>query len=106
MACGCNVTQHKGINVSCFLIHEDLGQKTVSFGDGSPQPDGYSEELLQQILGAFDDGLSLTLQDLFRKNPKLSWPLFMSGVTRLVSEGYLEGKGDGFVVRYGLTKIG
>jgi hypothetical protein len=89
-----------------FPIHEGLGKKAVTLGDGSLEPDGYSEELLQQILGAFDDGLSMTLQDMYRKNPKFSWPLFVNGVTRLVSEGYLEGKGDGFVVRYTLTSKG
>ncbi len=78
----------------------------MSSGGDSIEPDGYSEDLMKYILGAFDDGLPMTLRDLYRKNPKFSWTMFMHGVTRLVSEGYLEGKGDGFVVRYGITNKG
>jgi hypothetical protein len=78
----------------------------VNYGDGSPEPDGHPEELLNHILHSFDDGLTMTLRDLYRRNPKFAWTNFLDAVSYLVAEGYLEGKGDGFVVHYGLTSKG
>jgi hypothetical protein len=75
-------------------------------GADRSEPDGYSEEMLNFILNSFDDGLTMTLRDLYRRNPKYPWANFMHAVSRLVSEGYLEGKGDGFEVHYGLTPRG
>lgn len=78
----------------------------MNSGGKQLEPDGYSDELSKYILGAFDGNLPMTLRDLYRTNPKYSWQVFMEGVSRLVSEGYLEGKGDGFVVHYSLSNKG
>jgi hypothetical protein len=48
----------------------------------------------------------MTLRDAYRVGPTLSWTEFLGAVKRLVSEGYLIGKGDGFVVHYTLTPNG
>lgn len=61
---------------------------------------------MNEILRRFDDAGSMTLRDAYSKNPEQSWTEFMNAVERLVSQGFLVGKGDGFVVRYFLTNKG
>jgi hypothetical protein len=68
------------------------------------RPDG--EEFLKEILRSFDEGLSYTLRDAYQKNPQISWADYMGAVNRLIAEGFLMGKGDGFVVHYLLTNKG
>jgi hypothetical protein len=72
------------------------------------EPDGYPrDEVLKYVLSAFNGGaLPMTLRDLYRNNPKYSWGYLIGAVNHLVSEGFLEGKGDGFVVHYSLTSKG
>jgi hypothetical protein len=48
----------------------------------------------------------MTLSDAYRISPSLSWTEFVNTVNQLASEGYLIGKGDGFVVHYTLTPRG
>ncbi len=72
------------------------------------EPDGYpQDEVLKYVLSAFGgDALPMTLRDLYRTNPKYPWGHFIGAVNQLVSEGLIEGKGDGFVVHYFLTNKG
>ncbi len=70
------------------------------------EPDRYSDELKRYVLRSFNDSIPLTIRDAYAKNPKFPLTTFMKEVSRNVSEGYLEGRGDGFVVHYGLTSKG
>jgi hypothetical protein len=63
-------------------------------------------DALRHILNALDGGNSLTLGDLYRSNRKDSWTEFIKDVNGLITEGLLEGTGDGFVVLYSLTEKG
>jgi hypothetical protein len=70
--------------------------------NGNPKIDGAQRDVLQR----FDGELSMTLRDAYRVGLELSWTEFVNAVSRLISEGYLIGKGDGFVVHYTLTPKG
>ncbi len=48
----------------------------------------------------------MTLRDKYSANPKYPWGHFLDAASHLVSEGLLQGKGDGFVVHYSLTSKG
>jgi hypothetical protein len=60
----------------------------------------------KEILQRFDEELAITLREAYRADPHYPWTGFMGTVNLLISQGYLAGKGDGFVVRYFLTKKG
>ncbi len=45
----------------------------------------------------------MTMRDAYGANPKYPWDHFLGAANRLVSEGFLQGNGDGFVVLYSLT---
>ncbi len=47
-----------------------------------------------------------TLGDLYRANKAHPWVEFLKAVDYLVSDGLLEGKGDGFAVQFALTTRG
>jgi hypothetical protein len=72
----------------------------------SPPP---QKELLEAILKKFDDNfVTMTLGDAYNAvgRPKHDWNEFVLAVNHLKSQGLMEGKGDGFVVLYSLTKKG
>ncbi len=58
---------------------------------------------MTSIVQALDGFPSLTLGDLYRRNVQHSWDNFIVCVNYLISEGYMEGKGDGFAVYYTMT---
>lgn len=70
------------------------------------EPYGYPDELRAYILHAFGQSPRMTLLEIHHNNPKYSWEVFVDAVGYLVSEGYMEGIGDGFAVQYVLTNKG
>ena len=64
------------------------------------------DEAVRYVLQTFDTNFALTLGEAWDANVKYSRTGFTSVATRLISEGFLVGKGDGFVMRYSLTKKG
>lgn len=65
-----------------------------------------SRKIVESIVKTIDSSLPQTLGDLFRSNHNYSWQDFEAAVNYLISNGFVEGKGDGFVVRYALTNKG
>lgn len=61
---------------------------------------------MSEILRMFDAEGATTLREAYDENPMQSWTEFMSAVNSLISQGFLIGKGDGFVVEYSLTNKG
>ncbi len=75
--------------------------------EGALKPDVYLEdEVLKYILSALDSPLPMTLRDIYGARPKYPWAVFMQAVNLLISEGFIQGKGDSFVVHYSLTSKG
>jgi hypothetical protein len=66
------------------------------------------KELLESILRKFDNNLKMTLADAYdaRARSTNGWSEFVNAFNYLKSEGFLESKGDGFVLLYSLTKKG
>jgi hypothetical protein len=64
------------------------------------------DEVVRYVLGAFDTIFPLTLGEASDSNRKYPRTLFVSVATQVISRGFLIGKGDGFVIRYSLTKEG
>ncbi len=67
------------------------------------------KELLDAILAKFDENfVTMTLGDAYNAiaRSKHTWNDFVNAINLLKSQGFLEGKGDGFVLLYSLTKKG
>jgi len=64
------------------------------------------DEVVRYVLKTFDTNFALTLGEAWEANSKYPRTGFSSMATRLISEGFLIGRGDGFVMRYSLTKKG
>ncbi len=76
--------------------------------EGERSNDDELDEIQKGIMHSFDDAMGKTLREIYDTNhdPGHPWPTFLRVVTRLVSHGYLEGKGDGFDVHYFLSAKG
>ncbi len=75
--------------------------------EGAMEPDvDFEDEVLKHILSALDGPFPMTLRDIYGAKPKYPWAVFMQAVNLLISEGFIQGKGDGFVVHYVLTSKG
>ena len=59
-----------------------------------------------EALRRFDGKLPMTVREAYRVDSGHSWLEFMDIMNQLVSNGYLLGQGDGFDMRYTLTKKG
>ena len=64
------------------------------------------DEVVRYALQTFDTNFALTLGEAWDANLKYPRTDFASAAMQLISEGFLIGKGDGFVMRYSLTKKG
>jgi hypothetical protein len=64
------------------------------------------EDVLKDVLKRFDGDIKMTMPEAYGKSPQISWTEFLNAVNLLISEGFLVGKGDGFVVQYLLTTKG
>jgi hypothetical protein len=64
------------------------------------------DEVVRYVLRAFDTEPQLTIGEACDANRKYTRTGFASVATQMISEGFLIGKGDGFVMRYSLTKKG
>jgi hypothetical protein len=64
------------------------------------------DEVVRYVLRAFDTTLPLTIGEACDANRKYPRRGFATVATQMVSRGFLMGKGDGFVIRYSLTKKG
>ena len=64
------------------------------------------DEVVRYVLRAFDTISALTLGEACDANRKYPRKGFTSAAAQMISEGFLIGKGDGFVIRYSLTKKG
>jgi len=64
------------------------------------------DEVVRYVLRAFDTAPPLTIGEACDANRKYSRTGFSRVTTEMISVGYLIGKGDGFVMRYSLTKKG
>jgi len=64
------------------------------------------DEVVRYVLRAFDTVSALTLGEACDANRKYPRTGFTSAATQMISRGFLIGKGDGFVIRYSLTKKG
>ena len=62
--------------------------------------------VVRHVLQTFDTNLALTFGEACDINQKYPRTRFASVATQMISEGFLIGKGDGFVMRYSLTKKG
>ncbi len=65
-----------------------------------------NRDVVKSIRNSLDINVQQTLGDLYRGNKNYAWTDFLMAVNYMISEGYLEGKGDGFVVHYSLTTKG
>jgi len=65
-------------------------------------------EFIQSVLRKFSDNAGPTIAAAFDGKPtsKYGWTDFVRLVNHLRAEGFLEAKGDGFVVHWHLTKKG
>jgi hypothetical protein len=50
--------------------------------------------------------LPLTLGELYRGSRGYAWNEFLTAIDYMIDQGFLLGKGDGFVVHYALTQKG
>jgi hypothetical protein len=64
------------------------------------------DEVVRYVLQTFDTNLALTLGEACDASRKYPRTHFASVATQVISGGFLIGKGDGFVIRYSLTKKG
>ena len=64
------------------------------------------DEVVRYVLQTFDTTFALTLGEACDVNQKFPRKGFASVASRMISKGFLVGKGDGFVMRYSLTKKG
>jgi hypothetical protein len=62
--------------------------------------------VVRLVLRTFDTNFALTFGEACDINQKYSRTGFASVAKQMISEGFLIGKGDGFVMRYSLTKKG
>jgi predicted transcriptional regulator len=83
-------------------------QGIVQVPPDSPQskPRRPRDGIAKDILKRFDTEMAKSLPDAYLMDTHLEWSEFLSTVNGLVSEGYLAGKGDGFLVHYYLTTKG
>ena len=64
------------------------------------------DEVVKYVLRTFDTNFALTLGEAWDANLKYPRKGFAGIATQLISEGFLTGRGDGFGMRYSLTKKG
>jgi hypothetical protein len=64
------------------------------------------DEVVRYVLRAFDTVPPLTIGEACDANRKYPRTGFSRVTTQMISEGFLMGRGDGFVIRYSLTKKG
>jgi hypothetical protein len=64
------------------------------------------DEVVRHVLRTFDTTFALTFGEACDINQQYPRTGFASVATQMISEGFLIGKGDGFVMRYSLTKKG
>ena len=62
--------------------------------------------LVRHVLQTFDTNFALTFGEACDINQNYPRTGFASVATQMISEGFLIGKGDGFVIRYSLTRKG
>jgi len=64
------------------------------------------DEVVRYVLRTFDATSALTLGEAWDVNRKYTRTSFANLAGQMISEGFLIGRGDGFVMRYSLTKKG